>query len=166
MASLKDAFSNILAASVTMSAANTSTYSEIVTGISLSTKTGIVIDHIEYRPTVATIGEMTAASDTITMAFATSGSPGALALTDQTIIDMWSLVRHDMGAAAAAALFELPFTRYYAPPVIVAAPRLFFHMTSSGLANPGEGQARLYYRYIDLTDKEYLELAETFTLVG
>jgi hypothetical protein len=162
---MADIFANVLHVNVTMSAANTSTYTEITTGISLGSKVGILVDQIEYRPDVSVINEMTADGDNFSFMLATSSAAG-YSLGDSRVIDLKTLYRHDMGVAASGQLIELPIVKYFNPAIILGTPRLFFFMTSAGLASAGSGSARVYFRYITLTSEQYLEIAETFINVG
>jgi len=161
----EDRFTNILSANVTLSAADTSTYSEVVTGVSLGSGIGLLIDHIDYMPDVTSIALMTAATDSITMMWATS-SNAAYSLGNSYVIDMNVMYRYDMGTAASGELVYLPISRYFTPPMIIATPRLFLYMSSNGLASAASGSCRIFFRYINLTDKEYLEIAETFSSIG
>lgn len=163
----EDRYSNLASVSTLMSAANVLTFSELVTGISLGQGMGMLIDQIDYLRPTAGLLEMTAAGDAILGAWCTSNAvPGISSMADRRIIHQSSLVRMDFGTAASGeALNPIQVAQFF-PPLIVAAPRLFFGVNSSGLASAATMQSRLYFRYVELTSQEYLELAETFLLVG
>ena len=52
------------------------------------------------------------------------------------------------------------------PPIIRASPRIFLGAETVGFAGAGTFFARMYFRYIDLSTQEYLELAETGLVIG
>lgn len=163
----EDRFSNLASFSVTMSAANVLTFVELVTGVSLGTGIGMLIDQIDYQPSDGTLVDFTANADAVTLAISTSNAVTNIeAGADQRVIHSNSLSRRDFGTAAAASFIVLPLTNQFFPPMIVASPRLYLGMNTSGLASAGSATARVFFRYITLTDKEYLELAESFILVG
>ena len=164
---IEDRFANLASAKVVQSAANTLTFVEMNTGISLGAGIGILIDQIDYYPTSAGIADMTTSGDQIDMAWTTSNVITDIQnVSDRRVIDLFSFFRFDLGTAASGALIKEPFSKQYFPPLIIAAPKLYLALASSGLAGVATLRSRLHYRYIELTDKEYLEIAETFILVG
>lgn len=163
----EDRFSNIASFEVVQSGINVLTYAELVTGISLGTGIGMLIDQIDYIPSAGSINMMTTSADVIVMALATSNTSASLTtISDRRLIHSMSLFRFDMGTAGSGSLIRTPMSYQFFPPMIIAAPRLYLGMASVGLSGAANGTVRVYFRYIDLTDKEYLELAETFILVG
>lgn len=163
--STDDRFQNVLTAQVLASAANVLTFAEVQTGASLGLGLGLVIDTMDFWPNNTSLAEMTAANDRIVMAWCTSDQVDDLEdPSDSRIIHAMSYARRDAGTAANA-LFQLtPFHHEFTPPRIVAIPRVYLATISAGLASANRVFARLGFRYIKLTDKEYLELAETFLL--
>lgn len=162
----EDRFANMASAKVVQSAANTLTFTELITGISLGTGVGMLIDQIDMIYTKETIALMTSDTDHVEAAWTVSDAPTVLGVNDRRIIDYQQISRHDLGTAGTGILLKQPNIRQFFPPIIVAAPRIYLAMQSAGLASAGTLLSRMYFRYIDLTDKEYLEIAETFILVG
>ncbi len=161
-----DRYTNLASVTVTMSAANTMTFVELLTGISIGQGMGMIIDQIDYFPYSTTLTQMTANSDQITMGWTTSNELTALALNDRRVLHMSEFSRHDFGTAASAQFIQMPGEHQFFPPLIIAAPRLYFGVNTAGFASAAVVASRLYFRYIELTSQEYLELAETFILVG
>lgn len=165
MATQQDKYSNIATLAVTMSAANTLTSQEMVTGISLGQGVGLLIDHIDYYPNSIMVGEMTATGDYIWWSVSTQAEK--YLVTEPQVIDSGLLTQHDFGAGALRAhALQWPIERYFSPPLIIATPRLYLNLVTNGLANPGNITCKIYYRYVKLTTQEYLELAEAYVLVS
>ena len=168
MARSQDKFGNLASAEVVESGAGTLTFTELVTGISLGAGKGIIIDQIDYSVAVATRALMTTATDWIAFGWCTSDAVTAatLNINNSRILHFARESRIDMGTAGSGVLVQDPRVYQFFPPLIFASPRIYLYAMGSGLASPGTVRSRIYYRNIDLTDKEYLELAETFVLVG
>lgn len=170
MARSNDVFANIASARVTESAANTLTFAEIVTGISLGQGIGMIIDGWEWKATRATLITARAADaqgDGFDVALCTQNTVADLTtFNDRRILLKDEQVTLLDGAAATAMDIKLGSRATYTPPLIIAAPRLFFAVKGTGMASALVVDFRLYFRYIDLQIQEYLELAEAFTLTG
>lgn len=164
----EDRYSNFLTALATETAQGTLTFSEIQTGISLGQGTGMLIDQIDYYPASGIMDDLINEGDEVIMAFATSNSLVDLGINNRAMIHQMTLrVQGTIGTPASAAILnKMPFVHQFFPAMIVAAPRLFFGIISTSVAAAASARARMYFRYTPLTDKEYLELAETFILVG
>lgn len=164
----EDRFSNMLSAEVTETAAGSLTYTEIVTGISLGMGIGMLIDKIEYDITGPSLALLVAAADSMDLGWLTSNAPTNISITDRRVIHKISMRKGPIiGTAASSAEIELlPKVFEFKPAIIFAAPRLYLAVQGGSLTAVVTLRSRIYFRYIELTDKEYLELAETFILVG
>lgn len=163
----QDRYANIAAASVTESGVSTITFAELLTGISLGAGVGILIDAIDFYVAKASMAEFTTATDAIEMAWCVSNNVPALSdPSENRIIFAHQLFRFDFGVAASAQYFSFPIHRDFFPPLIVAAPRIYLAAEATGLASACTVRSRLFFRYVDLETKEYLEIAEAFILVG
>lgn len=165
---LEDRYTNLATANVVESAANTITFVELLTGISLGQGTGMLIDQIDYYPTKVSLQLLAANPDTLHFGWFTSNASTGFNATDRRIIHHAVLNAETVigTAASAMSIFRLPLQFKFSPPIIVAAPRLYLGVSGTSLSAAANVESRLYFRYIPLTDKEYLELAETFILVG
>lgn len=163
---VEDRFANRITAKVVMSAADTLTWVEVQTGVSLGSGVGMLIDSVEYFWDMATKALMSANQDYLVAAWTTSNVPTDLnEINDQRIIHQANFqVRLD--TAVGFQLLKEPHVYQFFPPLIVASPKVYLGFDTSGLASAGTVRSRMYFRYIELTDKEYLELAETNLLVG
>ena len=168
---LRDRFANIMTFVATESATGVVTFAEVVTnvGIDSSRKTGvaILIDEIDYYVGLATLELMTTAGDDVLAAVTISNNVPALeAISDRRILDAMTLTRQDYGTAASAALIQRPFIKQFFPPLIMAERSIYLGVQGSGLASPATVSARIYYRTIQITAEEFVEIAEVFRLVS
>ena len=167
MARPKDTYANVAEIRVTDtgSGAGATEWAELQTGISLGQGTGIIIDALEYSLTLPLLQAMDNDGDYITVGWATSNSIEIDGVNQKQIIHRWSKYRIDAGTAANAEFVDVPVKFDFFPSIILAAPRLY-----AGIVNNLGGNYtvdfRIYFRYVDLTTQEYLELAEAFVLVG
>ena len=168
--SISDRFANIAATAVTETAINTLTYQEVQFGVSLGNRRGLLIDQIDYFIRPATIaGNWVTANDFTIMAWCIDD-------TLTTLVDNFNnrKILHAMHigmqlySLVGVNYFVNPYIHQFFPPLIVA-PRngsLFLAIESSSQVNVVGVQSRLYSRFIDLSTQDYLELAESFDLMG
>ena len=163
----EDRFANIASARVEESAPNTLTYQEILTGVSLGSGVGLLVDSVQYAPQQSTIQQLIAALDSITMGWTTS-SAASLILSDRRVIDVLMLYSEPpLGTpASGASPIEMPIKHEFTPPIIVATPRLYLGVMGNSLTGVAYVDSRMLFRYQPLTPQEYLELAESTLLVG
>ncbi len=164
----EDRFTNLASGDVTETAANTLTYGELITGISLGVGIGMLIDEIDYLIGAGALDDLVAVGDTINAAWFTSNAPTAIELSDRRLIHMMRMnFPPTVGTpASASAPIVQPKVYQFFPAMIVAAPRIYFGVQGVSLAAAARVQSRIFFRYVDLSTQEYLELAEAFILVG
>ena len=159
----EDRFANVMAAKIVMASVNTLAFTEILTGISLGQGVGILIDEIDYHFVSGTYRELITAADDLAIAVTTSNAITDIEdHEDRRIIHGMSLI----SVGVPVAVHQSPYIHQFFPPMIIAAPRIYLAMNTSGFGGPGTGFLRLFFRYISLTPQQYIELAEAFVLVG
>lgn len=168
MAKSTDKYANVAALTLIESAAGTMTYQELLTGVSLGRQTGILIDQIEYLVPTLQLEKILATGDDIEVGWFVSNTASDFDMNDRRQIHQ---VMFNQGTiigtpASGAALFVQPIVFQFFPPMIVAAPRIFLGAKGSSLGSAMAAESRIYFRYIDLTSQEYIELAEAFVLAG
>lgn len=168
MARAKDEYANIAEVEVEdLTGDGTTYFTELLTGISLGQGTGIIIDMIEYRLGNAGIQAMDDDADYIAMGWSVSDSvSGIIGAGKKQIVHVMEYHLTENGTPADAHFHLMPFKFDFLPPIILAAPRLYGMIQSNVGAVSAKAYMRMYFRYIELSSKEYLELAETFVLVG
>jgi len=163
----EDRYANWMGISVTESAANTQTSKESLTGVGFNTGKGMLIDQIDYFVPVATIALMTASGDEILFGIASSSGITDLEdVADSRILHSGSFHRRDHGTAASAIFIHAPIQFQFFPSLIHAHQRLFLVIKGTGLATVGSIRARIYWRFIDLKDRDIAELVQATLLQG
>ncbi len=159
----EDRFANIFTATVTETAAQALTFTEMNLGITLRDRIALVIDELYFYPTIASLLLMTTSGDLIQMAITISDSVTNIGdLTDRRIIYDELIGRLDFGTAASGTLLRTPIKASFAPPIIVLPTRLFFGIDSVGTATPVSATLRMHYRTVSVTsDRQIIEVLET-----
>lgn len=160
-----DKFDQIMGLSVTMSAANTLTFSRVAIGITLFDYAAFIISRIEYQINRASATEIQANTDSATMAITGSSSVADIVdLTNPAVYDSITLTPIAAGAPANFQLMRQPlvkdFSAHEGGGLIVPAQDIFLAMVTSGFGPAGVATARVYYRVMKLAAADYLELAQ------
>ncbi|KKL44336.1 hypothetical protein LCGC14_2366690 [marine sediment metagenome] len=167
-----DKYSNVVSAEVTQTGPDAITFTEVRTGISLGQGIGMVIDQIDYFENQISAALVVATGDRLIGAWCVSNAITAmdneeLAVDNRIIHGFKHHLAPIVGAAASTGYPDIyPRVFQFFPGIIVAAPRLYFGVDSNSLTSPANIASRLYFRYVELTPQEYIELAEAFILVG
>ena len=167
-----DKYSNIVSARTNQTGADAITFNEVRTGISLGSGIGMVIDQIDYFVRDETFHMINSVGDTLIGAWTVSAAITAMdneeIATDNRIIHACKMSPEVIkGTVSSGVKLEIfPKVYQFFPGIIVAAPRLYFGVDSDSLSAAGTMASRMYFRYVELTPQEYLELAEAFILVG
>lgn len=164
MARQQDKFANI-ASAATPPITGGIQFVELLTGISLGQGMGIIIDQIDYMFDDTMYADMLTAGDWVRFGWVTANTLTVLAMENKGVIHMGQLVYIQDGTPATSVIHHDPKPFQFFPPIIVAAPRIYLAVQSGGVT-AGTLRSRLYFRYVSLTSQEYLELAESFILVG
>jgi len=159
MARADDRFANVLPVEVVMSAANTLTFAQVETGVSLGTGIGLLIDQINYYIPFGEVSELLTSADTIKMAWVNSDALTDLVADERRVIDMVELSQTLTTSGVIA--HKSPIIHQFFPPLIRATPRMWLACVTAGFAGAATVRSRLFFRYIDLNTQEYLELAES-----
>jgi len=166
MAKKKDEYPQFMRLSVTQSAANSTTFSQLSLGLTMFEYAGIVINKIEYTISKATLALMTADQDSIDVAVTGSNSLTSLANNQPEVYDSLNLQRQDLGAASfvGPGLLKFPWQHDFAGwpggGMLVPAQDLYLAMGSAGLGSAGTAYIRLWFRMISLSSADYLEIVQ------
>lgn len=165
MAKPTDLYSNILVARLTMSAADTLTFSEVQVGFSIFERLGILISRIEYHPTAATVHLFNATQDRIVFGVTASDELTSLDPTSPAVIDTAAIYGVASGAPADLVVTQWPMVKDYSNlrgGGLLITPRPWFvAMTSNSLGTAGACYVRFYFTVEKLADADYFELLET-----
>ena len=162
MAKIDDKFANRSFVDITMSAANTITFQQIRFAVGTFQGVGLKLARIEYYPTSGTFQEVVAAADSFSLALVVRDDLTSLDPSSQGII---SLTHVFTNGATTNKLWSNPythdFTRLPEGGLLIPPNPLFAAMTTSGFAAAGRFRAILYYTFLELSDRESIELLQT-----
>lgn len=155
-------FANVAYGNVTMSAANTLTFAQIVMGVGIFQKTAMILHRLEWFPTWASLKEIVAATDYLTFALVTSNRLSAISdITDPAVIVRRSI--YGIGVAVEPA--HLPIvTDFGSMPsggILMSPNPLYVAAITSGAAAASQVTMKMWFTFIEMSDAEYLELLQT-----
>lgn len=158
----KDTYSNIALASVTLSAANTITFSQLQTSVGLFQGVAMLLHRVLWYPASAATREIVASTDQLNMAITVSNRLTSLAdVTDPSIVALKQII----GIAANVEKAELPllsdFTTLPMGGKLIPANPLFIGAASAGFAAACVVRAQLDFSFVQLSDSDYLELLQS-----
>ena len=169
MAKIKDIFAQFFYMAVTQSAANTLTFAQLGIGVSLFDYAGLLLHRIEYSPTRATLQNVVAATDELTVAI--TGSDKIASLTaDQP--EVYDRITYNVSEVTAVGVYpnQQPvvhnFSELPGGGILVPAQNLYIACESTGFAAAGVVEARIYYTVKELVATDYLELVQRLRVLS
>lgn len=157
----KDIYPNRAMSSVTQTAANTITFEQINFGVGIFQGVALVLHRVEYMPDGAALNELAAFGDTWDMGLTTSNLLADLQAFDPAVISM----KRMLAIGAAVEPFELPlitdFTTMPGGGLILPPNPLFMCVDSLGNAAAHGTIFQLYFTFVELADKDYIELIQS-----
>ena len=169
--SVKDKYPNIASVSVLSSAANTLTFQQLQSGISIFEKTAWEIYAVEYDIDAGDLDEMTATLDNVLFGLIRTDNSSSILYSDPALIDYVRLEHFFMGfTPATSKLLQFPIVRsfieMFGSPLIVLPNPLYGFVKSTGLASALKVVIRIYYKQIILSPQDYVELIEATRIVS
>lgn len=166
----KDIFSNIAYASVTASAVNTLTFSEINTGVSVHEKIAWVISKILWYPKQESIAQLTAADDILDMALTLNNKVSDIAeLSDPAVIDLLSITSIIWGTPVGSHHTHRPFVRDFTSlpggGLIITPKPLYVAVKGTSLVTAEVVACRILYTIRKLAADEFWELVQASRIV-
>lgn len=156
-------------AAVTLSAANTLTFSEINTGLAMFEKVAWIIHRIQWFLASATIQELVANDDYIQCALVGSDKMTSFGLDDQAVYDLFAIDAMVSGTPASGLLIVQPFVRDFSnlpgKGIIVPPRPLYVACTSAGFTVAASINVRIEFTYVKLKADEYWELVEATRII-
>jgi hypothetical protein len=165
-----DRYANKAYGKVTMSAANTLTFSEIPTNVNIMDKVAWVLHRLEWFIPAGSFAEMGAIGEGLNVALTMSNSISSLALNSAAIIDSLQFFAVAILAGTSAKHQEFPVIRDFSMMPgggLIIAPRpLFIAMTSNGAGGACVCECRLYYSNITMSSEDYLDLIDFYRIIA
>jgi len=162
----EDRYANWAGISATESAAGTLTFQELLTGVGFNTGKGMLIDQIDYFIPTATVALMVADADLVR--FGITSSVGVTDLEDVTDGRILHSATYEKEFATAVGFIhiQMPLSYQFFPSLIHAFQRVHLAVQGISMASAATVRARLYWRFIDLKDREIAELVQATLLQG
>jgi hypothetical protein len=164
-----DKFANKFFGTVAESAANTLTFAEIQTSVSLREKMAWVLHRLEYHFTPSAYNQLVAADDRLAIALTGSNALPSLSIIQAAVIDLMTL---DLAFASAVGRQNIiqPILRDFCSMPgggLIIAPRpLYIGVQGTSLAAACGVTVRGYYTEMELKADEYLELVDFYRMLG
>lgn len=163
-----DVYPNRAIQSVTMSAANTLTFAQMRFSFGTFTGTALIISRLDFYPTPAMVGEMTAAGDYLRFAITNRDDLSDLDPANMNVLALKTLLATSVGAADNFIDYPYRIALETLPGggIIVPANPLYLALDTNGLASAGACKLVMYYRTLQLTDADYIELVQSLIPVN
>lgn len=157
----RDIYSNVAFGTCTLSAINTLTFSQIQMAVGLFQGVAMVIHRILWDPTAATLRELVAATDSLSMALCTTNRLTSIAdLTDPSIIAKKQIVCVAANTEPITRPIVDDFTNLPGGGKLISANPIFFGMTSGGFGGTAVAYVQLDFTFVELSSADYLELVQ------
>lgn len=170
MAKMKDEFAQFMYLNVTMSATDTLTFSEVSLGLSLFDYAGLVIERIEYYPSVGSLSLIIDDADQLRMALVGSNSITSLAQDQPQVYDLLALNGSADGTPGNFVVIETPivhdFSTMAGGGLLVPAQNMYIAMDSSALSAACDGSMRVYFRVKQLQAGDFVELVQRLRVLS
>lgn len=151
------------------SAANTLTFTQLQTGLSIYDHVGWILGRLEFRLSNTVPALFNADGDALSIAITQNNAAAALSQSDPAIIYLLQIRRTDYGTAASGELrsntFEVDFSTLPGGGILVLPNPLYLASVGSGLTGPSTVTARLYFQPVDLSDADYFNLVQARQLL-
>jgi len=155
--------------SVTESAANTLTFGEIQTNVSVFDKAAFVLHRLEWHIPANSFDKLVDAADSMEFALVTSQNISSLGIGNPAVIDKL-IIALSYDSAVGFAVNEIPLIRDFSTlpggGLIVAPRPLFLACRGVSLASALSVELLAYFTVKTLSADEYLELVDFYRIVG
>jgi len=163
-AGVKDQYSNVGYGTVTEGGANTLTFAEIQTNVSVFEKIAWVIQRIEWYIPLATRSLLLDASDQFEMALCSSNTLTSLSLGNPAVIDLYALLGSAVTAHIASPIIR-DFSMLPGGGRIIAPRPLHLGLKGTSVASAGTISCRFLFTMKELSADEYIELVDFYRIV-
>lgn len=159
---MMDKYSNLAYGLVTMSAANTLTYSQIQMGVGLFQGIAMVLHRVRWWPTPAALREMATGGDSMHCAITTSNRLTEITdVNEPAVIASYGWVGVGANVEPQIRPVFSEFTSLPGGGKLIPANPLWIAMVSQGFVAAGAMRAHLEFSFVELGSDEYLELLQS-----
>jgi len=154
---------------ITETAANTLTFEQLQTGLSVADRIGWIIQRIETTLGVATPGYFNGTTDTLNWGLAQNSSLSTVTLDNPNIKYLRKLCRTDFGTAASASIDNITYVDDYTGlaggGILVVPQPLYGFVQGGGLSAAASINMKIWVKAINLTDADYFNLVQNTQLI-
>jgi len=169
MPEVKDIYPNQAYLKVEESAANTLTFDQLLTGISIHEKVAYLISRIDYWMSVSA-ASFAASNDIVHFGISVSDQITSVGPEQNACVDVNRLQRTDFGAAASGFLTHLPWVKNFSElpggGLLVPPNPLFVFVQGENAPNAFTIEARMFYTVKSLKTEDFWELVEIRRMIG
>ena len=160
----KDEFPNRALEVVTLSAANTITFSQIRFGVGVFQGVALVVHRLEFHPTAATWQEIVANTDVLQFGITNRDDLTTLDPSSQNAIYVERHIAHVSGTPATGWIDRNPvvadFSTLPGQGLIIPANPLYLGGLTAGFTAAATIRLVMYYTFKTLADSDYIELIQ------
>ena len=165
----KDIYCNQAYLTVTESGANTLTFNQLLTSISIYEKIGWIIARMEYKLTIDAT-DFAATDDAVQFGISTSDQIASIEMDNSPVIDTNEVRRTDLGTAANGLILISPIVKNFSDlpggGIIVPPNPIYIFVKGYTAPNAFVIKARMFYTVKQLKTEDYWELVEMRRMVG
>lgn len=165
----QDVFVNQAYLKVIESAANTLTFSQLLTNVSIHEKIGWVISRLDYRVPHA-VANFAAGNDLVEFGLSVSDQLASIGMEYSGVIDWNNLMRHDLGTAGTGFFDRMPLSKSFADlpggGLLVPPNPVFIFVKGTALTTAVTVEARMFYTVKKLKVEDFWELVEMRRMIG
>lgn len=156
-----DTYSNRAFVTVTMTAVNTTTYEPVRFSVGTFQGFALRLNRIECFPTPASHRELVAATDRLHMALTARDDLASLDPTNQAILAKAEICGIGANVEVMRSPIIMDFSSLPEGALLIAPNPLYLAVSTDGAAAASVVRFVLYYQFLQLSDKESLELLQT-----
>lgn len=157
-----DKYANVAFGSVTMSAANTLTFSQIQMGVGLFEGKAMILHRVSFRPSFVSVHELAAATDRLVMALTTSNRLSSIIdVTDPSIIGNVDLISLGAAIEVVRLPFQIDYSNLPGGGKLLACNPIYAAMWTSGAAAASAMKVDLEFTFVELSPQDYLEVIQS-----
>lgn len=169
MPEVRDIFVNQAYLKVIESAANTLTFNQLLTNVSIHEKVAWIISRIDYEYALSA-SNFGATNDGLSYGLSTSDAITAATQAISAVIDYNMDRRVDFGTAASGSMFKSIHTKNFADlpggGLIVPPNPIFMWVMGIALTSAETIEARMFYTVKSLKTEDFWELVEMRRMIG
>jgi len=169
MPKTKDQYCQLGYISVAETAANTLTFAGLSVFSNVLAQKGMVISRIEYLLSNTSMSYLEDDNDALMVGLSGDDGLSSIDLDDPSVYDIINIMMVSSGTPGTIIRNLVPIVKDFSQMpgggLLVPADRVYGYIQGTSLAGGGSVRIRFWYRIIDFTAQEYLELAQSLRVL-